>query len=110
MRCPYVEIEIELELELELMERGCGGEEFQNIKKILFSILRTFFEKTSVLDMYKDINILLKILFSQIGIFADFTMFDKRKITYIICPMVVLSTAGGNDEQSAREGNDGRVS
>ena len=49
-------------------------------------------------------------LFSQISISADFTVFDKGKITYIKCPMVVLSTAGGNDEQSAREGNDGRVS
>ena len=37
-------------------------------------------------------------------------MFDNKKITYIICAMVVISTAGGNDEQSAREGNDGRVS
>ena len=49
-------------------------------------------------------------LLSQISIFTKLTTFDNKKITYIICPMVVLSTAGGNDEQSAREGNDGRVS
>ena len=46
MRSPYVEIEIEieieLELELELMERGCGGEEFQNIKKI-FQFLKIIY-------------------------------------------------------------------
>ena len=27
-----------------------------------------------------------------------------------MCAMVVLSTAGGSDEQRTREGNDGRVS
>ena len=36
-------------------------------------------------------------------------MFDNKEITYIICAMVVLSTAGGSDEQRTREGNDGRV-
>ena len=37
-------------------------------------------------------------------------MFDNSKIMYIMCAMVVLSTAGGSDEQRTREGNDGRVS
>ena len=36
-------------------------------------------------------------------------MFDNRKIIYIICAMVVISTAGGSDEKQTREGNDGRV-
>ena len=50
------------------------------------------------------------LVFSQNGVFYQFRRFDNRKITYIILAMVVTSTAGGNDEQSAREGNDGRVS
>ena len=33
----------------------------------------------------------------------------NRHLPFILA-MVVTSTAGGNDEQSAREGNDGRVS
>ena len=48
--------------------------------------------------------------FFQSSILDVFCRFDISKITYIIHIMVVFSTAGGNDEQSTREGNDGRVS
>ena len=35
------------------------------------------------------------LIFSQSGLFSCFTRFDNKKITYIICAMVVISTAGG---------------
>ena len=53
---------------------------------------------------------MFNILFSQSSVFTVLTMFDNSKIMYIMCAMVVLSTAGGSDEQRTREGNDGRVS
>ena len=51
----------------------------------------------------------LKKTFSQKVIFNHFERFDNEKILYIIHAMVVISTAGGSDEQRTREGNDGRV-
>ena len=69
-----------------------------------------FQKKITILNGYIHIKMLFTIHFQKNGIFTDFYMFDNKKITYIICAMVVMSTAGGNDEQSAREGNDGRVS
>ena len=47
--------------------------------------------------------------FSQKGIFNNLILFDNKKISYIIRVMVVITTAGGSDEQRTREGNDGRV-
>ena len=54
-------------------------------------------------------KILFTMRFYKNDIFTDFTMFDNKKIIYIICAMVVISTAGGSDEKRTREGNDGRV-
>ena len=42
------------------------------------------------------------------GLIKPFYQFDKFKILIIIT-LGTISTAGGNDEQRAREGNDGRV-
>lgn len=47
--------------------------------------------------------------FYKNGFIKPFYQFDKYKKKYIIHNMVVCSTAGGNNEQRAREGNDGRV-
>ena len=41
--------------------------------------------------------------FYQSQILELFHPFDNKKIPYIICAMVVISTAGGNDEQRTRE-------
>ena len=35
--------------------------------------------------------------FSKNDLLKQFFLFDKRFILYIICVMVVISTAGGND-------------
>ena len=49
------------------------------------------------------------IKFSKTAQLSYFYAFDNVKLMYIIHVMVVISTAGGTMNKSAREGNDGRV-
>ena len=68
-----------------------------------------FFEKNIYFIQYYLVRKSKYIIFYKIPKNVLTKPFDILKNTYIIPIMVVITTAGGSDEQSAREGNDGRV-